>query len=64
MAEANVELTCDMVVGCTAPVEYIDEKGYAYCTPHGVQRQTYRRCRKLRPHELRKLQRGEQLTKY
>ena len=60
----KVELRCDMNRECTEPVSHIDDKGYGYCTAHGQQRQEYRRCRKLRPHELRRLQRGEQLTRY
>jgi len=59
-----VTVTCDMVEGCTQPVTHIDNKGYAYCTQHGVERRDCRPCRKLRGWELRRLQRGEQLTTY
>jgi hypothetical protein len=47
-------------------VAYIDESGFAYCTGCGQRRQAdgWKRCRKLRPHELRRLQRGEQLVSY
>lgn len=47
-------------------VGYIDDKGYAYCETCGPRYQgtMWRRCRKLRPHELRKLQRGETLPSY
>lgn len=57
-------LRCDMTQNCPKPVAYIDDKGFAYCTDHGQQRQRHCSCRKLRPHELRKLQRGEQLSRY
>jgi hypothetical protein len=57
-------LTCDMKKECAAPVTHIDQDGFAYCTPHGEQRRMYQPCRKLRPWELRKLQRGEPLAKY
>jgi hypothetical protein len=60
----TITLTCDMERDCTEPVTYIDDKGYAYCTAHGLDRQAWRSCRKLRPHELRRLQRGEQLAHY
>lgn len=60
----TITLTCDMVEGCTAPVTHIDHKGFIYCAEHGKQRQTYQRCRKLRPAELKQLQRGEALQKY
>ena len=60
----TIVLTCDMVDGCTAPVAYIDAKGYVYCEAHGKERQSYQRCRKLRPAELKQLQANEPLTKY
>ena len=65
MAELR-SIQCDMDNACTAPATYIDDKGFAYCAPHGRSRSTdgYHRCRKLRPHELRKLQRGETLAHY
>lgn len=37
----------------------IDEKGYAYCTNHGVQRKTSMRCRLLKAAEIAAIQRGE-----
>lgn len=55
-------LRCDM--GCMNPVTMIDNKGFAYCAEHGMERRFYMPCRKLRPHELRKLQRGEALARY
>lgn len=59
-----VNLTCDMTEGCTEPVTHIDNKGFAYCTDHGITRRDWCPCRKLRPWELRKLQRGEALARY
>lgn len=60
----EIVLRCDMEEGCTAPVTHIDQKGYAYCTKHGLERRDYRPCRKLRPWELHRLLRGEPLTRY
>lgn len=57
-------LTCAMDRACTAPVTYIDAKGYVYCTVHGQQRQQGQRCRQLRPAELTRLQAGEPLKEY
>lgn len=63
----TVTLTCDMETDCTEPVTMIDCKGFAYCTAHGLtRRDPYwgNRCRKLRPHELRRLQSGRQVARY
>jgi hypothetical protein len=57
-------LKCDMNTECEAPVTHIDQDGFTYCTDHGIDRRSWQPCRKLRPHELRKLQRGEQLARY
>lgn len=57
-------LRCEMHATCEAPVTMLDAKGYIYCTDHGQGRQRHQRCRKLRPHELRKLERGEVLARY
>jgi hypothetical protein len=57
-------LACDMEKDCAAPVTHVDEKGYVYCAPHGVERKAYRRCRKLRPYELRSLRTGVPLGRY
>lgn len=56
--------SCDMEEACTAPVAMMDDKGFIYCAEHGLDRRWYRRCRKLRPHELRRIERGEQVTRY
>ncbi len=63
MATATV-LTCDMERDCKAPINYIDNKGYTYCTAHGVMRRVYRPCRKLTAAEKAKLENGETLSSY
>ncbi len=55
---------CDQTNSCLILSTYIDEKGYIYCPDHGLARRSVCRCRKLRPHELRRLERGEQVTRY
>lgn len=57
-------LTCDMVEGCAESVAMIDQKGYAYCEPHGMERRGWMPCRKLRGWELRRLESGKPLTRY
>lgn len=57
-------LQCDMTAGCTEPVAMIDNSGFIYCERHGRHRRTFRPCRKLRPHELNRLRRGQQVTHY
>lgn len=62
-----MDLKCDgWCENVHAGITHIDESGFAYCTPCGLKRQAdrWKCCRKLRPHELRKLQRGEQLRSY
>jgi hypothetical protein len=58
------QLVCDMIEDCPNPVTHIGEKGYVYCTGHAPQRRGWERVRKLRPHELNRLRRGEPLKKY
>ena len=53
-----------MTAACYEPITYIDAKGYIYCTKHGRERQQDQQCRKLRQHELNKLDRGEQVERY
>lgn len=56
----NGKLACDMLSDCTDEVTHIESKGYVYCTGHGKDRKGYgHRVRKLRPHEVRKLERSE-----
>ena len=56
--------TCDMTKDCKQPVTHLDTAGYVYCTAHGLERRSYEPCRKLRPFELRRLARGEQIQRY
>lgn len=64
--EPDGTLTCDMGHGCADPVTMIDRKGFIYCTGHGESRKTWGTagCRKLRPYELNRLLKGQQLAKY
>ena len=57
-------LACDMTADCKEPVTHLDNKGYAYCTEHGIERRDWRPCRKLRPWEVRRLERDEPLNHY
>ena len=57
-------LRCDMRKDCGFPVTHLDEKGFVYCAKHGEERKARMRCRKLKPAELAKLNRGETLAKY
>ena len=57
-------LICDMVDGCMEPVTHLDNKGYVYCTDHGIGRRDWRPCRKLRPWEIRRLLRDQPLARY
>ena len=56
--------SCDGWCEKTGEVAMIDQAGFAYCEPCGMTRRQYEPCRKLRPHELNRLRRGEQLTHY
>jgi hypothetical protein len=49
---------------CSKEVTMIDDKGFVYCGDDGLLRRDWRRCRKLRPHELNRLRRGEPLRAY
>lgn len=61
----NKVLLCDMEHSCVSPVTHLDHKGYVYCADHGYLRKRHRiNCRKLRPHELKRLHNGKQVTKY
>jgi len=56
--------TCDGEKGCEGQVTHLDTAGFVYCATHGAWRQRYEPCRKLRPHELNRLARGQQIEKY
>jgi hypothetical protein len=53
-----------MTSTCAEPITMLDQKGYVYCTEHGLSRRSYIPCRKLRPYELRRIERGEQIVRY
>jgi hypothetical protein len=58
-------LQCDMSHDCKGAVTHLEEKGWIYCSTHaGIRKFSGRRCRKLRPHELKKLQSGQPLKRY
>lgn len=57
-----VKLQCDMREDCQGVVEYVDDSGFIYCQFHGIQRKQHRRCRKLKPKELKSI--VEQKAKY
>ena len=59
------QLQCEMSDECGRVVTHLEDKGYIYCAEHTKGRRVHgHRIRKLRPHELRRLERGEQITKY
>jgi len=61
----GTELRCDMAPGCAEPVTRVDSDGYVYCDRHGIARKdSGRNCRKLRPWELRRLQRRGTIKQY
>jgi hypothetical protein len=65
MTYRDAVLACDMNRECAKAVTHIDNKGFVYCTDHGELRKLSRRnCRKLRPHEVNRLKRGEQVIRY
>ncbi len=64
MSETREGLRCDMEEECVATVTHIDNKGFAYCTEHGIARRTWMPCRQLRPWELRRLLRSKPLARY
>lgn len=58
-------MQCEMRHDCKKPATMIEEKGWIYCEDHGnARREPGRRVRKLRPHELRTLERGDVLRSY
>jgi len=59
-------LKCDGVKDCAETVTHLDHKGFVYCAKHGeyFRDPVYRKVRKLRPHELNRLKRGEQIARY
>lgn len=57
-------LQCDVELDCTEHPTMLDTAGFVYCAEHGLDRREYEPCRKLRPHEQRKIERGEALARY
>ncbi len=59
--EIALPLRCAMHETCERPVTHVDDKGFVYCEPCASARKAggHRRVRKLRPHELRKLEHFE-----
>lgn len=60
----STRLQCDMEKACTKPVTHMDEKGFAYCAYHGIQRQRSMRCRRLAEWELARIECGRGLLSY
>ena len=61
----NQILRCDMKRDCAAPVSMLDNKGFVYCADHGLQRREGGiPCRKLRPSEIKQLERGQAIRSY
>jgi len=58
--------TCDGIDGCEEPLRHLDENGYVYCYQHGLRRQQggWKRCRKMRPHEINRIYAGKQVERY
>lgn len=60
----TLDLVCDMTDNCDREVTMIDDSGFVYCTSHGLDRRSWKRCRKMRRHELNRLARGDVLAHY
>jgi hypothetical protein len=59
------QIICDMSADCRAEATHIDESGFVYCPKDAERRKdSGRRARKLRPHEVNRLRRGEPLDRY
>lgn len=57
-------IKCDGKSDCPDGATYIDSRGWAYCARHAPGSGGGILCRKLRPHEVRRLERGEALAHY
>lgn len=61
----EVTLRCEMDRECKDAPTMLEDKGWVYCTRHGMMRRGYsHRVRKLRPHELNRLKKGQQIERY
>jgi hypothetical protein len=49
-----MSVRCDMENTCCAPVTHTDGS-FIYCAQHAEQRKAWKRCRKLKPAELKKI---------
>lgn len=56
------KLKCAGRCECKQPVTHVDNKGYAYCTQHGLERRGWRPCRQLRKWEIAELKAGRQIS--
>ena len=57
-------LHCEMTSSCNRKVSHLDAGGFIYCAKHATERRQDQPCRKLRVHELRRLERGDQVEGY
>ena len=64
MLQITRTLKCDMTEECSEVVTHIDDKGYVYCREDGIARKSWRRCRMLKPSELKQLKAGTPLASY
>ena len=64
-AEPKPQTRCDGKAGCTTAATWLDNKGYAYCEPHGRDRRAGGTpARPLRAWEVRVLNAGHPLQSY
>lgn len=64
MAPETFTLLCDMERACLQAPAMIDTAGFIYCADHGFQRRQSEPCRKMRPWEIRRLQKGMPIAHY
>lgn len=58
-------LHCEMSHSCESPVTMLDNKGFIYCTRHGLDRRDgYHYCRRLRAYEVNRLRKGLTVLHY
>ena len=58
----TIKLKCDGKRDCTKEVNYIDYRGFIYCSSHGQIRAQYESCRKLKVWEIDKLNSGKPIA--
>ncbi len=61
---AQINPKCQMTQDCANTVTHIDDSGFIYCQHHGNTRKQYRRCRKLKPSELKLIRSSKPITRY